>query len=77
MYADVVAILQLTSATDLTAEMKNIGIYTGDFLIRFLWRSKFTRNFTYIDDGDTPYEEFNQRAEERAAAEAEAQRARE
>jgi len=27
---------------------RNIGISTGDILIRFFWRRRFTRNFEYV-----------------------------
>lgn len=26
---------------------RDIGIYSGDILIRFFWRKKFVRNFEY------------------------------
>jgi hypothetical protein len=28
---------------------ENLGIYSGDFLIRIFWRKRFTRNFSYIE----------------------------
>lgn len=45
IYADVVAILDLTEAT--TLDYNRLGIYSGDILIRFIWRKRFTRNFEY------------------------------
>lgn len=47
IYADVVAIQAEYAAT--TPNYKNVGIYAGDVIIRFFWRNKFTKNFTYGD----------------------------
>lgn len=58
IYADVIAIqaeLAKNSDSDdsTTPNYKNLGIYSGDTLIRFFWRRRFTKNFTY---GDTVLE---------------------
>jgi hypothetical protein len=47
MYADVVSILELKNTS--TNYFENLGIYSGDFLIRIFWRRRFTRNFSYIE----------------------------
>lgn len=58
IYADVIAIqaeLEKNNDGDDSTEpnYKNLGIYSGDTLIRFFWRRRFTKNFTY---GDTVLE---------------------
>ena len=45
IYADIVAINELKA--DNSKYWKNLGIYSGDILIRFFWRRRFTRNFEY------------------------------
>lgn len=45
IYADAVAINNLQAAN--ASYWKNLGIYSGDILIRFFWRRRFTRNFEY------------------------------
>lgn len=48
LYADAFAIWDLvTNQADSTLFFKKIGIYSGDILIRFFWRRRFTRNFEY------------------------------
>ena len=50
IYQDVTSISELnTAANGVTSalDFTNLGIYTGDILIRFVWRRRFTRNFEY------------------------------
>jgi len=47
MYQDVNSIREL-KATDKDYH-NNLGVYSGDFFIRLLWRRRFTRNFAYIE----------------------------
>jgi len=45
IYADAFALYNLTTAN--ANYYRNLGIYSGDVLIRFFWRKRFTRNFKY------------------------------
>lgn len=50
IYADSMAIYSLTSDPIESVSnlwWKKLGIYSGDILIRFFWRRRFTRNFEY------------------------------
>ena len=47
MYQDVRSLIELKN-TDANYH-ENLGIYSGDFLIRIFWRKRFTRNFSYIE----------------------------
>ena len=48
IYASSFAIYdQVTNLFASTLYYKKLGIYSGDILIRFFWRRRFTRNFEY------------------------------
>lgn len=51
MYQDVMSLMNLKD-TDVDY-FTNLGIYSGDFLIRVFWRRHFTRNFSYIAGNPT------------------------
>lgn len=51
MYQDVVSLMDLKN-TD-ADYYTNLGIYSGDFLIRVFWRRRFVRNFSYIKGNPT------------------------
>lgn len=56
MYQDVNSIMSLADTDKDYAN--NLGVYSGDLFIRFFWRKRFTRNFTYIEgnpQADDPY----------------------
>lgn len=56
MYQDVNSIMALADTDKDYAN--NLGVYSGDLFIRFFWRKRFTRNFTYIEgnpQADDPY----------------------
>lgn len=49
IYADIIVLLDLASASQNDTWYRDVGIYTGDIAIRTLWRRQFIGEFSYFD----------------------------